>query len=69
MHIGNCGPGDFFGDRQHGLPAFELADLGADTEILAQTREEAQRLMREDPELASCPALAAAVQRLRERLQ
>ena len=31
------GPGEFFGTRQHGLPAFRIANLFSDMELLAQT--------------------------------
>ncbi|MBQ9914713.1 MAG: ATP-dependent DNA helicase RecG, partial [Clostridia bacterium] len=31
------GPGEFFGTRQHGLPAFRIADLCTDMALLAQT--------------------------------
>ena len=62
------GPGDFFGERQHGLPVFDIADLSEDTVVLGQTRQEAQRLMEEDPELSACPALRKAVQKLEAKL-
>ncbi|MDR1735906.1 MAG: ATP-dependent DNA helicase RecG [Oscillospiraceae bacterium] len=40
------GPGDFFGERQHGLPEFKLADLSADMELVSLAREEARALAR-----------------------
>jgi ATP-dependent DNA helicase RecG len=46
------GPGEFFGTRQSGLPDLKLAKLG-DVRLLELARSEAQRLFREDPELAS----------------
>ena len=33
------GPGDFFGSRQSGLPAFHMADLSFDLELLKQAQE------------------------------
>ena len=33
------GPGDFLGQRQHGLPAFKVADLGADLQTLTQAQQ------------------------------
>ena len=45
------GPGDFFGSRQHGLPATHIADLGADVQVLQRAQEEANALLAEDPEL------------------
>ncbi len=47
------GPGDFFGSRQHGLPEMHVADLGADVNVLRRAQEEAQRVLADDPELAS----------------
>ncbi|MCD7733510.1 MAG: ATP-dependent DNA helicase RecG, partial [Oscillospiraceae bacterium] len=38
------GPGDFFGDRQHGLPDFKIADIAADTDILKLARESAEEI-------------------------
>ncbi|MCD7784931.1 MAG: ATP-dependent DNA helicase RecG [Oscillospiraceae bacterium] len=38
------GPGDFFGDRQHGLPSFKIADIAADTDILKLARESAEEI-------------------------
>src|SRR5699024_11369974 len=35
------GPGDFFGSRQHGLPALQIADLAADTRTLHAAQSEA----------------------------
>jgi ATP-dependent DNA helicase RecG len=38
------GAGDFFGTRQHGLPAFKIANLYRDLETLAQAQEAAQEV-------------------------
>jgi len=57
------GPGDFFGSRQHGLPQMHVADLGADLDVLQRAQEEAQLLLRADPELA-LPENAALRQRI-----
>ena len=46
------GPGDFFGSRQSGLPLLKLADLMTDGRILYAARDEAQRILAEDPALA-----------------
>ena len=35
------GPGDFFGSRQHGLPAFKAASLTCDLDTLTEAREAA----------------------------
>ena len=45
------GPGDFFGNRQSGLPLLKLADLMTDGKILYAARDEAQRILAEDPSL------------------
>ncbi len=44
------GPGDFFGSRQHGLPALRVARL-SDTATLEKARREARRLFEKDPDL------------------
>ncbi|MDD3169681.1 MAG: ATP-dependent DNA helicase RecG [Eubacteriales bacterium] len=46
------GPGEFFGMRQHGVPELKLADLVRHIKILNTVREEAERLLLEDPMLA-----------------
>lgn len=45
------GPGDFFGSRQHGLPQLSIADMAQDVQVLKTAQKEAQRILREDPEL------------------
>lgn len=45
------GPGDFFGNRQHGLPQLDIADF-SDTETLAQSQEAAEYLLRISPDLS-----------------
>lgn len=45
------GPGDFFGQRQHGLPQLHIADLGGDMRLLKEAQAAAQTLLREDPGL------------------
>ena len=47
------GPGDFFGDRQHGLPRLRIADLSADMELLRQAQAAAANRLATDPELAA----------------
>lgn len=47
------GPGDFFGDRQHGLPRLRIADLSADMELLRQAQAAAANRLAADPELAA----------------
>ncbi|QIA26897.1 ATP-dependent DNA helicase RecG [Thermaerobacter sp. PB12/4term] len=45
------GPGDFFGTRQHGLPALRIADPVKDAGLLRLAREAARRLLERDPGL------------------
>ena len=58
------GPGDFFGQRQHGLPGLKVADLGCDTLLLREARQAAEELLARDPELETCPATAARIEEL-----
>ncbi len=46
------GPGDFFGNRQHGLPRMKIADLSGDMRMLSEAQEAAGRLLAEDPDLS-----------------
>ena len=59
------GPGDFFGARQHGLPALRLADL-ADEALLAETRAAAEETWERDPglEMPEHQAMRRACERL-----
>ncbi|NQY73444.1 MAG: ATP-dependent DNA helicase RecG [Candidatus Margulisbacteria bacterium] len=43
------GPGDMLGSRQSGLPSLQLADLVKDEKILLIAREEAKKLLQQDP--------------------
>ena len=45
------GMGDLFGERQHGLPAFRVADPLRDEELNELARAAADRLLADDPEL------------------
>ena len=45
------GPGDFFGQRQHGLPALKIADLSCDMELLGEAQQAAKAWMADDPTL------------------
>ena len=59
------GPGDFFGNRQHGLPQLSIADF-SDTATLAQSQEAAEYLLKVSPDLSddAARALRAEVRRL-----
>ena len=43
------GPGDFFGERQHGLPKLKIADMVQDTRLLSEARDLAENLLKDDP--------------------
>ena len=57
------GPGDFFGRRQHGLPALKVADLSWDMALLKEAQRAARALLDRDPGLEDHPLIA---QRTRE---
>lgn len=58
------GPGDFFGQRQHGLPALKVADLSCDMALLQEARAAAEKLMEQDPALKDHPLTALRVEQL-----
>ncbi|MDL2254049.1 ATP-dependent DNA helicase RecG [Ruminococcaceae bacterium OttesenSCG-928-I18] len=62
------GPGDFFGNKQHGLPSLRVADLATDTRVLKAAQQEALEVYKEDPRLLKPEnaALAVAVKALFE---
>lgn len=59
------GPGDFFGNRQHGLPQMKLADLAGDMRLLSQAQEAARRLLEQDPDLRQ-PENRPVLERVRQ---
>ncbi len=63
------GPGDFFGTRQSGLPNLRMAQL-SDRDLLDLARQEATRIMEEDPDLEAArhAGLAGQVARFMERV-
>ena len=60
------GPGDFFGQRQHGLPALKVADLSCDMALLKEAQGAAEDLLKRDPELRDHPRTALRVAQLLE---
>lgn len=60
------GPGDFFGNKQHGLPQLKIADLCADTALLKITGDAADKILKDDPhiELPQNAGIHAMVERL-----
>lgn len=64
------GPGEFFGTRQSGLPEMKVANIIRDAFLLERAREEAIKLITEDPNLSSYPELAAHLnKKWKERLE
>ena len=45
------GPGDFFGVRQHGLPALKIADFASDLAVLKESGKASEKMLFDDPEL------------------
>lgn len=60
------GPGEIFGTRQHGVPDLAIADLAKHIKILNDVKEEARRIIAEDPllEAEKNQGLKARVSRL-----
>lgn len=59
------GPGDFFGNRQHGLPDLKIADMLTDMETLKLCRKCAERILKEDFRL-DLPKNRALAERISE---
>lgn len=47
------GPGEIFGSRQHGVPQLRIADLSKHMKMLNPIREQAKKIIEEDPKLTS----------------
>ncbi len=47
------GPGDFFGNLQHGLPKMKIADMAEDMELLTLSNRCAKRMLQYDPALSA----------------
>ena len=58
-------PGDFFGERQHGLPQMRMATLVEDLVLLEQAGQAAHELLRRDPKLKR-PEHIRLLKRVRE---
>jgi len=58
------GPGDFFGNRQHGLPDLRIANLIEDSSLMIEAQESAKKLLNGDPRL-SLPEHAALADEVR----
>lgn len=60
------GPGDFFGSRQSGIPKLKIADLTENMDIVRQSRQACEEILKSDPLLTSPVnrGLKAAARRL-----
>ena len=58
------GPGDLFGSRQHGLPAFKAGNLAVDLPTLRLAQEAAEEFLGE-PDYAGLPEYQPLLQRIR----
>jgi ATP-dependent DNA helicase RecG len=45
------GPGDFFGNAQHGLPPLKIADIACNMELMSKAQTCAHQLLEDDPQL------------------
>ena len=69
------GPGDFFGNRQHGLPQMKLANLSYNMDLLKEAQAAATKLIEDDPKLekpehaALCAQIKHLYELSSERLQ
>ena len=63
------GPGDFFGTHQHGLPAFKLADLTRDMQLLQTAQQMSKSIIESDSQLkrADHRIMRELTQRLMQR--
>jgi len=46
------GPGDFFSERQHGLPILSVASLADNTDIMQKAQFSAAEILERDPTLS-----------------
>ena len=58
------GPGEIFGERQHGLPDQKLISLLRRTDLMADCRKMAEDILQEDPGLQAHPLLRRRVERV-----
>lgn len=58
------GAGDFFGERQHGLPSLKIADMASDREILMGAKNAAEKIISDSPDCSKYPALNAKIEEM-----
>ena len=62
------GPGDFIGNRQHGLPNLTVANIADDEKILYSANEAAVSIVTDSPDLKRYPLLKDKVEKLYENM-
>lgn len=58
------GAGDFFGERQHGLPEMKIADAFSDRQLISDAQAAAKELIEASPDLSEFPLLCAEIDRM-----
>ncbi len=58
------GPGDFFGEKQHGLPTLKIANIFDDMRVLKAAQGQAREYMKKDFGLKEHPLLKDEVEKL-----
>lgn len=58
------GAGDFFGERQHGLPEMKIADAYSDRELISAAQSAAKEIMEASPDLSEFPLLKKDVDKM-----
>ena len=61
------GPGQVLGTRQSGLPDLALASLSDDGSVLEEARDEAERILKEDPDLDNHEQIRVLLEQQRKR--
>lgn len=61
------GPGNFFGNEQHGLPNLKIADLMTDTELIGEVEKAVDRLLNNREGLEAYPLLQQEIKKLFHR--
>lgn len=58
------GAGDFFGERQHGLPEMKMADIASDRELISKAQAAAKDIIDRSPDLNEYPLLKADIEKM-----
>ena len=58
------GAGDFFGERQHGLPEMKIADAATDSELISKAQSAAHELLEKSPDLSEFPLLKSDIDKM-----